>query len=286
MKTINISSNKDVKILKDENDNIIGFAGNVKLYDTYIYVDTRTGKGYDKVISKMDRYINKLSYKYNLSNLGFGYDDTRQHIIMRILEGIPKYNPSKETTLSTFLHMRIERRIINEVRNLSTDNKNPTVLKTSLYSVSCHCGRKFMSAVGGNENIRDRKCFGCNSSLNSAKILPVNVPPESIDSVFNIRSLANTERLNIDDVVSENSYDIPLVFGQKQELDDYITFKSDIIKWVEKEDLKTKQLIELVCFDDYSIKAAAEKLGMSHTGANNKLKSLKRKKIIRDTFGR
>ena len=89
-----------------------------------------------------------------------------------------------------------------------------------------------------------------------------------------------------EDLISEESFDIPMIYGEKVKLEDYVTFKHDIEKWMEFEDSKVKRLIELVCFKDYSIKAAAEMVGISHTGANNKLRKLKRKKIVREMFDR
>jgi RNA polymerase sigma factor (sigma-70 family) len=285
LKTINLKSK--VKTFYDpKTDKYFGFAGIVKLYNKEIYVDTRNGTGYDKVIKELDRYIIRLSYKYNLSNLGFTFEDTKQHIIMRILEGIPKYDPNRKTTLSTFLHMRIERRIINEIRNSSTEAKNPTVLKTSLHSIICECGCKFMVSVSGDERVEDTKCYWCDKTIENAKIFSVNTPPESINSVFKIQSLTDAERITIEDVISDDSYDIPLIFGEKPKLENQTALKHDLEKWMNLEDPKVKKIVELVCFKDYSIKAAAAVVGISHTGATNKLKKLKRKKIIRDMFNR
>jgi RNA polymerase sigma factor (sigma-70 family) len=285
MKNININSNKIDIFYDDKSGKIKGFAGKVKLYKEYVYVDTRDGTGYNEVIEKLERYINYLSYKYNLSGLGFTYKDTRQHIIMRILEGIPKYDPTKNMALSTFIYMRVERRIINEIRNSSTDIKNPTILKTSLYSVLCNCGRKFMISVTGDEKVEDKTCYGCENALDGSKIYPINVPPDSIHNSFNVID-DEENRMDIHDVISSNSFDIPMLFGEKAGTEELVAIKSDFEKWIQSEDEKVKKLIELVCFKDYSIKAAAKKVGISHTGANNKLKRLKKKKIVRDMFGK
>jgi len=285
MKTVNIKK-KIEKFYDQKTDEYLGFAGVVKLYDENIYVDTRTGIGYDEVIKKLDKYVNYLAYKYNLSGLGFAFEDTKQHIVMRILEGIPKYDPSKKATLSTFIHMRVERRIINEVRNASIDSKNPTVLRTSLYSVMCECGCKFMISTSGNEKVEDNRCYWCDKTIENAKIFSINMPPESINSVFVVNTMTDDERISVEDVISDDSFDIPLVFGEKPKLEDRAALKYDLEKFMKSENLQTRKLIELVCFKDYSVKAAAEAVGISHTGANNKLRRLKRKKIIRDILSR
>jgi RNA polymerase sigma factor (sigma-70 family) len=286
MKTIN--SNSKVEMFYDKDKKYTGFAGKVKLYSKYVYIDTRDGTGYGEVIDILNKYVGYLSYKYNLSSLGFTFEDTKQHIIMRILEGIPKYNPNKNMALSTFLHMRIERRLINEIRNSSTDIKNPTVLKTSLFSVICECGRKFMISTTGSEKIEEKQCYGCEQPIGNGKIYSINMPPESLSTAVKVPRIIADEghRMTIEDVMSPNSFDLPMIFGEKAGTEDLILLKKDFEKWIKSEDSRVKKLIELVCFKDYSIKAAAKEVGISHTGANNKLKRLKRKKIIRDMLGR
>lgn len=285
MRTIN-SKNKIKTFYDIDTDEYLGFAGIVKLYKTDIFVDTRDGTGYDKVISGLEKYITHLAYKYNLSSMGFALEDTKQHIILRILEGIPKYDPDKNTTLSTFLYMRVERRIINEVRNVSTDSKNPTILRTYLYSISCDCGRKFMTSTSGDENVEDKQCYGCDKPIKNAKIFSVNMPPETLDVGVITKNLSSEDLISMKEMISDSNFYISLVYGEKAKLDDIVILKSDIEKWIEGEDEQIKELVNLICFKDYTVKAAAEAVGVSHTGANNKLKNLKRKKIIRDMLGR
>lgn len=287
MKTINLNSNK-IQTFYNSDGKYEGFAGVIKLFKNSVYIDTRNGIGYDKAMKELEPYVNYLANKYNFSGLGFSYEDTKQHIIMRILEGIPQYNPTRETKLSTFLYMRIERRLINEIRNLSTDSKNPTTLKTSLYSVSCECGKKFVISVSSDEPVEEKQCHSCGNTLEGARVYSINKPPESLDTVIAryIKYMDEKNKMSIDDVVSEDSFDIPLVYGEKPKLEDVVISKHDFEKWMESEDPQIRQLVELICFKDYSVKAAAEAVGISHTGASNKLKKLKRKKKIRDMFGR
>ena len=284
-----VSSKSSVEEFYDpDTQKYTGFAGTVRLYKQDLYVDTRDGTGYDKVIAGLEKYITNLAYKYNLSSLGFTLEDTKQHIILRILEGIPSYDPSKNTTLSTFLYMRIERRIINEVRNVSTDSKNPTILRTSLHSVSCDCGRKFMIGTSSDESIEDKQCYKCGRPIKNAKIFSVNIPPANLSSYLENKkwNLGDESVVVIDDIVSNESIDISLVYGVKSKLDDSVILKRDVEKGIEREDEQVRGLVGLICFNDYTVKAAAEAMGISHTGASNKLKNLKRKKIIRDMLGR
>lgn len=287
MKTININK-KAKKIYDPVTKKYMGFVGNVKIYNKTIYIDTRDGTGYDKAISLLEKHINRLSYKYNLSSFGFCQEDTRQHIVLRILEGIPKYDPDNKMSLSTFLYMRVERLIINEIRNASIGTKNPTVLKTSLYSVFCKCGNKFMLGLGKENDIESVKCYACEDTLENSKIYHVNVPPESIDCLPSIKDIKEDNKVYLfDDFISDDNVYIQMVFGKKRSLEEDVTLKHDLEKWIDKEDDKrVKKLVELICFKDYSLKDASKVIGMSHTWAKYTLENLKKKKIICDLLDR
>jgi len=285
MRTINFQSTTVETFYDPETNKYEGFAGTIKIFESSIYIDTRTGEGYGEAIIKLEPYVNYITRKYNFSSLGYSLADTKQHIIMRILEGIPKYDPNKNTTLSTFLYMRVERRIITEMRNINADAKNPTTLKTSFYSVTCECGRKFMADANKDDPIKKRCCDGCGGTLENAKIYSLVKPPELLQDV-KIRYVAEKNRTTMDDILSENSFDIPLIYGLKPQLGDLIVTQHDFDNWIGAEDAKTQKLVELVCFKDYSVKSAAEVVGVSHTGASNTLKKLSRKKKIRDMLGR
>lgn len=282
MKTINITSN-ELQIFTDPKTNeYSGFAGIVQLYDSKIYVDTRTGKGYDKVIAKLGKFIKYLSSKYNFS--GLSIDDVRQNIALYILEGIVKYDPRKNTKLSTFLQMRIDRRLINEIRNQGRDIRNPTILRTTLYSIVCKCGDKFVLSINNDDDIRDSLCKVCGNVLKNAKVYVINHPPQTLDSNMLLQKLEvdRGRPVNIDDVLSPNSYDIPMVYGKKPDLEEEIDEKRSIAKLLESEEPKTRKLLELICFDDHSIKSAAKEVGMSHTHANNKIRRLKNKQHVKE----
>jgi len=265
-----------------EQDKYIGFSGQVCVYKEEIFVDTRTGVGYDKVIEKLQPYINNIVRKYGFENVGFSVEDAKQHIIMRILEGIPKYDPQRNTTLSSFLYMRVERRVINEIRNMGAGIKNPTILKTTLYSVMCRCGNQTTVAVNNDDGLKYNECEDCGNTLENEKKYRINKQPMPLAEMVS----KNIAYLTPDDLVSENSFYIPLVYGEKLELEDAAIAKCDFDKWMDGEDDQMRKLIELIYRDDYSIIKAAKEVGLSHMGAYNKLKQLKRKKRVRDMFNR
>lgn len=294
MKTLNITSNNKIEpevFIDPDTEKCVGFVGCVQLYDEEVYVDTRTGKGYDRVIAKLDKFIKYLSHKYNFP--GLSLEDIQQNIALYILEGIPKYDPRKNTKLSTFLQMRIDRRLINEIRNQGRDLRNATILRTTLYAITCRkCDNKFILGLGSSEKVHEMHCKECGSILDNARAYPINLPPPSISESKLVSKLdasadaSGRKGYTLDDLMSANSFDLPMIYGAKPEMNEAVETKTDIMRMLDGEEPIVKELLELICFQDFSVKAAAKKVGISHTSANNKLKRLRRKRRVRETFGR
>lgn len=275
MKTINSKkpnkNYKEIQIFVDqETDEVCGFAGIVELYDLKVYIDTRDGTGYDMVIDKLKPLICKFAMKYRLS--GNTFEDTRHDIIVHILEGIPKYDSQKNTKLSTFIEMRINRRMINELRNRSRISRNATYLNVGIYNVSCDCGNSFIVKV---DQLTARTCIECGMSIQDIKKkVPVNTP-EINESILAPSSLY--ENCN---------GSLAPIHNKKEVVDDGVIFTHDMQNWLKNEDPRVVKIVELIYFRDYSIKAAAEEVGLSGAGANMKLKELSKNKIVRELFGR
>ena len=287
MKTINIKSKNQNKIktfYNSDTNKYIGFAGVIQLYGDEFYVDTRDGTGYDDVFKKLKKLISYLAYKYNIS--GFTIDDAKQNIAVHILEGIPKFDPNKGTKLSTFLQMRINRRLINQMRDHGRVSKNPTILRTSLYKVICKCSSNFILALNYDESLEDKICGQCNENIYDAKIYAINRNPMPL-SIYEAKRSKNVYKgLTLNEVISDNSFDIPMVQGSKIQFDSMIMYDQDLNKILEKEDLKIGLLIKLVCFEGYSVSEASKIVGLSHMGASKKLKRLKKNKMIKEMLDR
>ena len=261
MKTINkrktkVSSNIKVFTDKQTGKNC-GFAGEIEVYDSKIYIDTRNGTGYDKALKKLEPLVYKFASQFNFN--GNTFDDTRHDIIVHILEGIPRYNPNKNTKLSTFIEMRVNRRLINDLRDQSRMSKNATFLNYGLYNIKCKCGTNFIEKL---DNFTQCKCVGCDEHVDNAKKIPIGVPEISIGGSY-------------DDYSKSPEF-----------LDDEAIFMCDMGQWLNDEDKRVVKIIELIYFGDYSIKAAAEKVGLSGAGANMKLKNLAKNKVVKEIFNR
>ena len=287
MRTINITNKQKFEVfLNPNNDEYEGFVGYVQVYNEEIYIDTRNGKGYDILIKKLNKLIKHLSFKYNFN--GWDIEDIQQTIIVYILEGLPKYDPRRNTKLSTFLQMLITRRLINDIRNQSRDIRNSTTLNITLYSIKCYnCNNKIIKTMDADyeEAVKDEQCNFCGLLLENATIHPVNIPTISMEQINMQDKQHNRDnRMTWNDVISDNSFDIPLVYDEKVQLEDAIMSKDTFYKLLESEDKKMQELLILICLKDYSVASAAKELGLSYINVSNKIKRLKRKQLIKDIY--
>ena len=284
MKTINSKNN--TKIFTDpETGKYAGFAGTVELYSSSVYVDTRTGKGYDAVMKGLDRLISYLASKYRFD--GFTFEDNRQHIAVHILECLPKYDPRHNVKLSSFVQTCVNNRLINEIRKQGRLTRNSTTLRICSYSVECaECKSNFDITVSFDDDIKNHTCNVCGYTIDETNIVRINKPELSLGMVFAQRSKIDRSNGGIDDQSNCDSSDksLPVLSNVPRALDDEIIDKCDIealIEELENDDPVIAKFVKLYCCEDYSIYAAAKAVGLSGTGATLKLKSLqqRRKKI-------
>jgi len=267
MKTIN--SKKRSKAKKKDY-----FAGLAAVYDSKIYIDTRDGTGYEAVINKLRPLICKFALKYRFN--GNSFDDTRQDVIVHILEGIPQYNPNRNMKLSSFLQMRIGRRLINELRNKSRSARNATFLNIRTYNITCNCGYTFVETMSKEEV---RHCPECDSPVNyKTKNVPINMFEVSESMISYLE-----EDLDSDTYINMQD---PIISDKIKPLDEEVIHMYDMEKWLEDEDPRVVKALELMYFHDYSISAAAKEVNLTGTGLSMKFKDLKNKKIVRELFGR
>jgi len=279
MKTLNSRKNKELQIFTDNADKLIGFAGFVDVYEEQIYIDTRTGEGYNKVIRKLDKLISYLAVKYRFN--GFSFEDGRQHVTLHILEGIPKFDPRRGVKLSTFIQMMVSRRLINELRNDSKTARNATFLNIRTYSCVCKCGYNTITTLSSDEKISGN-CDQCGHPLSeSERVIPTNPVEISLD-----RGIFHYKTENNDSPELSEDNELSTLYSEKVALDDSVISSCDIQKWLANEEPMVVKLIELICFHDYSLKAAADHVGISRAWADIKLKKLKDKSIVKEIFGR
>jgi RNA polymerase sigma factor (sigma-70 family) len=227
-----------------------GFAGLVKVKDQELFVDCRSGVGIDKVVAAMSDLISYLASKFNFD--GFDLEDKKQHIALRIVEGIPQFKPDKGAKLSSFLQMRITRRLINEVRDANRSRKSATNLKTRVFSYHCSCGNAFSA----EESVT--ACDVCSKAINPEKRRWIKQSTVSIEEAGDgYIGAAGTDTMNkhINTIELEES--------------------------LQNVDQDTKDIVCMI-YNDCSLSVIAEKLGMSQSNVYAKLKKLRKNKKLHE----
>jgi RNA polymerase sigma factor (sigma-70 family) len=254
------------------------FSGNVKVYNEEIFVDSVTGLGIDRVLKKIDPLLFKMAKSIYIQ--GYTVEDIKQELAVLAIEGVRSFDASKNVKLSTFLHIHLHNKIISKIRsqNKLSNNASSSIEDSSLPD-ACDCGSTiFMVETKGGEERRE--CVSCNKlytkKLKNAKHeIPFSVMDEKVDQN------EDGKLLFIDSVPRDNS-----VFGGNQDSEDEMEISSSIESICQDLDEKTAKIVRLVCLEDYSIKDAADEVGLSSWAANVRLKNLSKNKKIKDMLTR
>lgn len=167
------------------------------------------------------------------------------------IEGINAYNPNKGVKLSTFLHIHLRNKIISK---LITENKQ----SNDAFAFS----DKQVGATPGLRKVRREEFSlteqvrgGCGGSSDSSR--------------------------DFQDSIGEQDG----LYGDRVKTFDQVDFELSIRKLSDKLDYRTKKIIELVYFEDYSLKDAANEVGLTGWAASTRLKKLAKKRSFQTIFG-
>ena len=244
----------------------IAFVGEAQVLDERIYVDTRSGAGYDAVLKKLAPMIKHLTFKYSL--YGNEADDTKQDIIVHMLEGLPKYNGNRGIKLSTYLQMCVETRMINAFKFHSQPSKSATLLNVRAYTIVCgKCGLSFKATMYKDETIECPECsclVGKDTKKLSIPILPVNESDVKFDGKDDYKG---------DDYRGESLFE--RTPNNDMPIDEQVIKTCDMMKRLDSGDPRLKQVVGLICFHDQSMRSVAKLLGVSSQTIKNWLTELK-----------
>lgn len=250
--------NDKISVFKDpQTHKHTGFAGVVSVYDSEIYIDTRDGTGYDKVIEKVAPFTKKLSTKFFHDS----FEDANHDIIVHILEGIHDFDPNRNMKLSTFLEMRVGKRVINSLKSKNKLARNATNLNIVLYKIKCDCGYIYKS------NDSNSVCLMCGRTSKNTKKFMVGFTEINESSLKQDMHNDSAETINIENLLINRDYES--------------SAKQDVKIILSNADLKTKKIVDLVCLG-FTTRAIAEEVGLTDTGVKYKLKELSKNKKIKD----
>lgn len=257
------------------------FSGNVKVYNEEFFVDANTGVGVGRVIAKIDPLLFKMSKSFYIQ--GYGQEDVKQELAIMALEGIRSYDSSKNVKLSTFLHIHLHNKIISKIRSQNKLSNNATSsLENSSLPDSCDCGNHIFMINEKNGLEVSRKCTSCDrvykKEIRSAKS---EVLFSQVDEKIEVSDQSSRETANfLESVAREDSIFPPDLLPEER-----MELEASILSVCSGIDEKTAQIIKMIALEDYSIKDAAEEVGISSWAANIKLKNLARNKKFRELLG-
>ncbi len=242
------------------------FEGTAEVYNESFYINTHTGEGVDKVLKKIDPLLCKMAAKTFIA--GSAFEDIKQDLAIMAIEGIKAFNPEKNAKLSTFLTSHLIKKNISKIRSKNKISSDAFHLYNKDVDI-CDCGGVILF-------VDDKKiCNDCGLSYNS--------------KYLRARSELNFSQCG--SKISESGEEIQFVNSLSEDDALYKNNLSQIKRCLfdlsfekisSKIDSKTLKVIELVCYDDYTIKDAAEKVGLSGWAASMRIKKLMKRKYFRD----
>ena len=211
-----------------------GYRAYVQVYDESIYVDTFSGEGFDKVMVKINPLLCKFASTTYIANSSF--EDVKNELSILALEGIRAFEPFRNVKLSTFLQTHLHNKIISKIKS---DNK------------MSH------DAYGLYEKNSDNlsKLKKVRSEIHFSQFSKPGTDAENISFESSIPDDGGLHSSGF------SNYDL-------------VDFETSLLKISSKLDWKTRKIIELVYFEDYSIKDAAEHVGLTGWAASMRLKKL------------
>lgn len=104
----------------------------VKMYDEEYEICHKSCSGYEKVMNKIDPLVNKYARK--LCAFGLDFEDSKQEVLIILIEGIKNYDEKKQVKLSTFLHVHLNNKVISKMKTLSKKSRCATLSKDEKFA--------------------------------------------------------------------------------------------------------------------------------------------------------
>jgi RNA polymerase sigma factor (sigma-70 family) len=178
---------------------------------------------------------------------GYTFEDIKQELAIMAIKGIKSYDATRATALSTFLHGHLRNKLISKLKSENKMSNDANLIYTEDKS-----GAKIRRA-------KEELSFSqCGSKYNDGEEVPFEYSLEESDSFYK---------------------------SPVRRYDD-VNFEVSIRKISKNLDKKTSKILELICFEDYTIKDAAAEVGLSGWAASIRIKNLAKKHSIKSVLGK
>ena len=185
---------------------------------------------------------------------GYDFNDLKQELSAIAIEGVKSFNPDKNVKLSTFLHIHLRNKMVSKLRSVNKISNDAFALHQD------------------SDSNDPQKEYGLRKSRE-----------ELVFSSIRPKMDKNSEEYgSFEDGLSSDSS----MYSASSEPINSCEFRSSILKLYDSIDNKTARIIELVCLNDYSIKDAAEEVGLTGWAASMRLKKLNKNRIIKDILNK
>ena len=243
------------------------FSGMVKMFDTEVYIDKKNKDGYEKVLHIIDPLI--CGWASRVYMPGYKFEDIKQELIIITIEGINAYDHSKKVKLSSFLTTHIRNKLISKLKSVNKLSNDASMLRPSGRPCSC-----------SNPEYHKDGCLKCGMPKTmkyrsskeeySFSLMDASLNKMGNEGVLFQSSIANSDSLYDSGITDYDVSDIEI-----------------ILKKLEKDlDEKTFQILKKVWIEGFSIKAAAQSVGITGWGASVRLKKLSKNEIIQDLLSK
>lgn len=227
------------------------FSGIVEVYNETFYVNTATGEGVGAVIKKIEPLLIKKARKTHL--VGYDFEDIKQELVLIAMDGIRNFDGNKGVKLSTFLHIHLSNKIISKIKNHNKLSNDASSLAGEANSYQGDTAKFRISR--GEYNFS--QVAGTKKSDNSETDLLFIDKVAAGDGMFSNNHMSDFDRLE---------------------------FRMCLDKLTRKMDSSTRKIIELIYFNDYTVKDAAEAVGLTGWAASVRLRKLAEKRNVKMTF--
>ena len=214
---------------------------------------------------------------------GYNFSDIKQELIVIAIEGVNAFDPKKNVKLSTFLHIHLRNKLISKIKSVNKLSNDAFSLSENMKEdVICSCGGKIIADEYIEEDTgkvkRGHSCEICSKNYSH----PHRRSREEL--IFSRMPRVNpNDGEEYADFQSSLSSESGLYASDRSAYDD-VELDLLINKLSEVIDEKTSTILRKVCLEGFSIKDAAESVGLTGWAASMRLKKLDRFKIVKDLF--